>query len=153
MNRKLFAICALLMVALSVSAVSAFDVGDLFGLGKDSTVEIGGVEFNIPEGFIEDTKHESVNESAKSGSIDYILNGKCFEKNSTIVSILVADYGKYNVTDKVLSEVGDEKATINGINGYITYDGDLYVFSYEKNSDLVSISTNDKDVIGDFLIA
>ena len=33
MNKKVFAILTLLIVAASVTAVSAFDLGDLFGAG------------------------------------------------------------------------------------------------------------------------
>lgn len=34
MNKKIISICALLLVVISISAVSAFDLGDLFGTNE-----------------------------------------------------------------------------------------------------------------------
>ena len=54
MNKKILAILVLLIVATSISAVSAFDLGALFGGAQNETVTLDGVDFNIPAGFLED---------------------------------------------------------------------------------------------------
>ena len=46
MNKKILAILALLIVATSIGAVSAFDLSDLFGGAQNETVTIDGVDFN-----------------------------------------------------------------------------------------------------------
>ena len=42
MNKKIFTIFALILLVASISAVSAFDLGDLFGSGKNETITIDG---------------------------------------------------------------------------------------------------------------
>ncbi len=94
-----------------------------------------------------------MNASQSAGGVDYIVNSKTFECNTTQVVILVADYSPQKVTDEIISAVGENRTAINGIDGYISFDDGFYNFSYEKNDRLVVITSNDEDVIGDFLIA
>ena len=54
MNKKILAILALLIVAASISAVSAFGLSDIFGGAQNETVTVDGVDFNVPAGFNED---------------------------------------------------------------------------------------------------
>lgn len=55
MNKKIFTVFALLIVETSISAVSAFDLGNIFG--GDETVTIGVIDFNIPADYKEDSKN------------------------------------------------------------------------------------------------
>ena len=120
-------------------------------LGYSFTID--GIDFKIPDGFSEDADEEIVNESSVQSGITYLTNSKLFEKDDTIVVLLVADYGEYNVTDDIAKEVGGDATTINGVDGYLNEDNFFYVFNYAKDGKLVVLSANDKDVIGDFLVA
>lgn len=143
MNRKIFFTLALVAIMLaSISFVSA-----------EQNITIDGVDFHIPDGFAEDPNHETVNEHHSQGSVNYVTNGKLFEKGNTIIAILVAEYEGFEVSDDVVANVGGDAKTINGVDGYLKQDTIYYVFSYEKDGKLVTISSTDEDEIGDFLIA
>jgi len=151
-NKKILALLTLIVLAASVSAVSAFGFDDLLG-GENETVTIDGIDFNIPAGFKEDANYSAENEKTSIGSVSYTFDQKLYEKGSTAVSILVADYGENKVTDEIVGSIGGEKATLNGIDGYSSKENDIYIFSYAKNDKLVTITSTDEKVISDFLIA
>lgn len=153
MNKKTILGLSLLLIAIfAIGSVSAFDFGSILGGEENKTVTIDGVDFNIPEGFKEDPNHETVNQTNQQGTITYITNGKLYEKGNTIVTMLVADYGEYKVTDEIASSVGGDAKTINNVNGYMSQNDEFYVFDYAKDDKLVVISANDEDVISDFII-
>ena len=143
MNRKIFlALCLMAVMLASVSSAAA-----------DENVTIDGIDFAVPGGFTEDPAQETVNEQHSKSGVEFVTNGKLFEKGDTIVALLVADYKDFKVTDDIIASVGADAKTVNGVDGYIRQDGHYYVFSYEKDGKLVSISANDEDAIADFLIA
>lgn len=153
MKRKILAISIVLIGVMAIAAVSALDLADTFdeNTTKNQTITIEGIEFNVPEGFIEDPNHEIVNETKETFGVKYTNNGKLFEKNDTYVSLLVADYGKFNMTDMIASIIGGNPKTINSTSGYMSDDGDYKVFHFVKNNKLVVISAADENVIGDFV--
>ena len=153
MNRKiLFTLSLVILAIFAIGSVSALDLGFLSG-DSEQTVTIDGIDFKIPDGFTEDSDEEVINESNVQSGITYLTNSKLFEKDDAIMVILVADYGEYKVTDDIAKEVGGDATTIEGVDGYLKEDGFFYVFDYAKNDKLVVLSTNDKDIIGDFIIA
>ena len=153
MNRKiLFTLSLVILAIFAIGSVSALDFGFLSG-DSEQTVTIDGIDFKIPDGFTEDADEEVINESNVQSGITYLTNSKLFEKDDAIMVILVADYGEYKVTDDTAKEVGGDATTIEGVDGYLKEDGFFYVFDYAKNDKLVVLSTNDKDIIGDFIIA
>ena len=153
MNRKiLFTLSLVILAIFAIGSVSALDFGFLSG-DSEQTVTIDGIDFKIPDGFTEDADEEVINESNVQSGITYLTNSKLFEKYDAIMVILVADYGEYKVTDDIAKEVGGDATTIEGVDGYLKEDGFFYVFDYAKNDKLVVLSTNDKDIIGDFIIA
>ena len=141
-----------ILAIFAIGSVSALDLGFLSG-DSEQTVTIDGIDFKIPDGFSEDSDEEVINESNVQSGITYLTNSKLFEKDDAIMVILVADYGEYKVTDDIAKEVGGDATTIGGVGGYLKEDGFFYVFDYAKNDKLVVLSTNDKDIIGDFIIA
>ncbi len=153
MNKKIILGLSLVLIAvMAFGSASAFDLDSFLGGGENQTVTIDGIDFNIPAGFKEDPKQAKVNQMNEIGGVTYTTNGKIFEKGSTYVAILVADYGKHKVTDDVVKNVGGTRKTINNVSGYISHDGDNTLFNYAKNDKLVIISTTDENVISDFII-
>jgi hypothetical protein len=153
MNKKIILGLSLVLVAvIAMGSVSAFDLGSMLGGEENETVTIDGIDFNIPDGFTEDPKEATINETNEQSGITYITNGKVYEKGSTVVALLVADYGKYKVTDEIAQSVGGDAKTINNVSGYLSTDGIYKVFNYAKDDKLVVISTTDEDAIADFII-
>lgn len=153
LNKKiLFTLSLVILAIFAIGSVSALDLGFLSG-DSEQTVTIDGIDFKIPDGFSEDTSEEVVNESNVQSGVTYFTNSKLFEKDDKVMVLLVADYGEYKVTDDIAKEVGGDATTIGGVDGYLKEDGFFHVFNYAKDGKLVVMSTNDKDIIGDFIIA
>lgn len=150
MNKKIFTVFALLIVVASISVVSAFDLGDLFGTSQNETVTIEGIDFNIPAGYKEDSKSTF---NIIEGFIDegYDFDGKVYAKDNTQVGIYVYNYSSLDADD-LLGEFSNE-TTINNVGGFMEFDDNDYVFVYTKDKCIVLIVSNDQNVIGDFIIA
>ena len=139
----------LFVVIVSKRAVSAFDLGDIFG-SSDETVTIEGIDFNIPAGYKEDSKStfNMIEEYIDEG---YDFDGKVYAKDNTQVGIYVYNYSSLDADD-ILGDFSNE-TTINDVGGFMEFDDDNYVFVYSKDKCIVMIASNDKNVIGDFIIA
>ena len=149
MNKKILTVFALLIVVTSISAVSAFDLGDIFG-GGDETVTIEGIDFNIPAGYKEDST-STFNIIEQFIDEGYDFDGKVYVKDNTQVGIYVYNYSSLDADD-ILGDFSNE-TTINDVGGFMEFDDNDYVFIYSKDKCVVLIASNDKDVIGDFIIA
>ena len=149
MNKKIFTVFALFIVVTSISAVSAFDLGDIFG-GGDETVTIEGIDFNIPAGYKEDSKNTF---NIIEGFIDegYDFDGKVYAKDNTQVGIYVYNYSSLDADD-ILGDFSNE-TTINDVGGFMEYDDNDYVFMYTKDKCIVLIASNNQNAISDFIIA
>ena len=154
MKKSIFAISIILVAIVAIGSVSAFDLGSLFG-GDDSsenqTVTIAGIDFNVPAGFSEDTNYSAVNQTVDESGVSITNNLKTFVNNNTVVAVLVAEYKDFNITDDIVGIVAGDAKTINNVSGYLSTDGNYKVFSYVKDNKLVVISTNNENVIGDFI--
>lgn len=152
MNKKILVMLSLVLI-LCIGTVSAFDLGSILGGGSDEneTVTVEGFDFNIPEGFSENPDYAVDNETVDDG-ISYKMNGKSYEKGNDVFVILVTEYEGMEVTDEVVSLIGGDSKTINGIDGYLKEDGDYQVFSYPKDGKLIVISATDEDIIGEVLM-
>ncbi len=143
MNKKIMAILALLIIVASTTAI--------YAATSDDTVEVDNIEFSLPDGFQEDPSEEKVNEPQSVGGIEYTICQKLFNKDTTYVSILVAQYGDYKVNDDIVKSIGGNRTTIKGVDGYLDYSNGIYMFNFAKDDKLVTITSSDKDVIQDFI--
>lgn len=85
MNKKIFTIFALILLVASISAVSAFDLGDLFGSGKNETITIDGVKFNIPAGYKEDQSNTTNNRLNEFKKMELMLPEQLMLKIQTLL--------------------------------------------------------------------
>ena len=154
MNRKIIAIFALLILAVSVSAVSAFGLSDLTGSSSDAgVVTIDGIDFNIPDGFSEEKNLAIDGDVNETNGVQYTTWGKTYVNDENkVISIGVATYDGVEVTDEMPQYIGGDKVTINGVDGYeynvASYDG----FTFAKDGKLIIISTNDGDLLQDVVV-
>ncbi|MBQ2666195.1 hypothetical protein [Methanobrevibacter sp.] len=155
MNRKILAIFALLIVAASVGAVSAFSLSDLTGSGaSDEKVTIDGFDFNIPAGFEEEVPLAINGDVNESQGIQYTTWGKTFSKGSNeVISIGVATYDGVEVEDYVAEYVGGDKLSVNGVDGYEYNVSPFEGFVYAKEGKLVIITVSDASLLEDIVIA
>ena len=153
MNKKIIAILALLIFVAGISAVSAFDLSDIFGGGENETVTIDGIDFNVPAGFELDptnTTDKLMEPLVKEGAQ---ISSKAYIKDDSAVSIFVVNVTNGLTNNQALKLMGGNKTTINNVNGYIVKDEGVTMFNFEKNNHVVVISSTDEKLIGDFLIA
>ena len=85
--------------------------------------------------------------------INNIISSKTFESDDAIAVLMVADYSPNKVTDEIVSFVGENRTTINDVDGYISLRDGYYVFNYENDTRMVIITATDENIIGDFLIS
>ncbi len=153
MNKKIFAIFAVLLVAASMSTVSAFDLGDLFGFGEKQTVTVGGVDFYLPDGYQEDPTNitnEAVSFFQEQG-FDVTIKG--YMKDSNLVGIFVVNMTDSPINNEYLAKNMGNATKINDVDGFMMYADGAYVFTYVKDKYLVLISSTDENTISDFIIA
>ena len=153
MNKKILAILALLFFVAGISAVSAFDLSDIFGGGQNETVTIDGVDFNIPAGFELDptnTTQKTVEPLIKEGAQ---ISSKGYIKDDTAIGLFVVNVTNGLTNEQALKAMGGNETTINNVTGNLKQDGDVFLFNFEKNDRIVVMSSTDEKLIGDFLIA
>ena len=121
MDKKIiFGLSLVIIAVIAIGSASAVDFGSILGGEENETVTIDGIDFNIPDGFKEDPDEAIVNDTKEQSGITYVNNGKLYEKGTTIVALLVADYGEYNVTDDIAKSVGGEVKTFNNVSALRT---------------------------------
>ena len=155
MNKKILAIFALLIVAAGMSAVSAFDLGDIFGGGENQTATVGGVDFNIPAGYENDTQAVNSQFTKLFKDAGYKVDAAGYAKDSTGVVIAVVDYSDYEISDEEIEQefIGGNTTTINNITSTSSIEDGAYVFSFAKDNKFVVISTDSEQTVSEFLIA
>lgn len=153
MNRKIFAILALLIVAISIGAVSASSFDDLTGSSSDAEkVTIDGIDFNIPAGFVEDEDLAINGVVNESQGVKYTTWGKTYEKGNEVISLGVATYDGVEVDDSIAEYVGGDKLSINGVDGYDYNVPPFEGFVYAKDGKLVIISVTDDKFLSDLVV-
>ncbi|WP_407414684.1 hypothetical protein [Methanobrevibacter sp.] len=160
MNKKIIAILALLIVAVSITAVSAFDLGDILGndgnktANAGKTVDIGGIKFNIPAGFEEDNSNTSKEIEASFKKLGLNSSAKLFIKDQNGIGIYVANYTGLGLSsDEVLNSFSGNSTTINKMPGKLDSENGVYVFTYVKDGCLILVSVTDKNLLNNVVIA
>ncbi len=153
MDKKILAIFALLIVAVGIGAVSAFDLGDLTGGSNEAeNVTIDGIDFVIPAGYTEDESLAVNGDVNNTEGVEYTTWGKTYENDKEVISIGVATYEGVEVDDTVPSYIGGAEKTINGVKGY-EYDVSPFEgFTYAKNGKLVIISVTDENALNEIVV-
>lgn len=137
--------------------------------GGDQVATVGGIDFNIPEGF---TVNEDYSvDSEYDGEYDVYRSSTAFEDDSNQNGIFVGvlEPKGYSVSEDDLAYFIDSsdvrRKTINGHSGFIADvdylasqitlldNGDeLYGFYYEENGKIVLVASNDTSYFKDVII-
>lgn len=151
MNRKIIAIFALILVALSVCVVSAAD-SDTSG-DDAGEVTIDGIKFNIPDGFKEDKDMSVDGVVNETSGIQYTTWGKVYSNDDNdLFFIGVATYDGVEVTDEMPKLLGGDPQTINGVDGYDYNSEPFDGFVFAKDGKLVIITITDGNLLKDIVI-
>lgn len=139
MKKQIILLLIVLTAVLSISAVSA----GLFG-GK--TIQLNGVEFNIPDGF----KEVNPNEYNLQTPMEYYQ--KCYENDKDdFVAVSVSKSGGYSQQD-ITNAINSGKFTAKSINGYngafqITSGGYGCAFLYLKGDKIAIVYASDESFL------
>ena len=159
MNKKILVILTFFVLIAGMSTACAFNFNDfsnvLFGAPKDG-VTLAGVDFAIPKGFSEVENESVYNEKIDNPNLDVNFSSKVYTNASgdaIILSVSALNGPADDNYTRDLAGDGANKTTINGVEGYEYADPDFYGFSYAKNGRLVVISSTDKELFKDVIVA
>ena len=156
MNRKILAILTILVVALSITAVSASGLFDFAGDSQKAeaqNVTIDGIDFVIPAGYTEDESLAVDGVKNDTEGVKYTTWGKTYENDAhDVISIGVATYDGVEVDESMPAYIGGAEKTINGVNGYEYKVGSFDGFTYAKNGKLVIISLTDAKALDELIV-
>ena len=141
MKGKILAVFMIVVLAACVCSVSAFELHDETAFDENQTVEIDGIEFNVPKGYCPDVSDDAVVKFESAFGKDFVADGKMYHRGLTAVLV--------NVDES--SNATGENATIAGVDGLLNHEGKFFTFSYLKDGKMLVITTNDRNAIGDFI--
>ena len=158
-NKKILVILAFFIVIAGMSTACAFNINDvsnvLFGDQKQG-VTLAGVDFNIPDGFSEVENESVYNQKVDNPVLDLNFYSKVYTNVSGDAIILSVSASNTPADDNYARDLaGDDanKTTINGVEGYEFTDPGFDGFSYVKNGKLVVLSSTDKELFKDVILA
>lgn len=151
MNKKiLFALSVALVAIAAIGTVSAFDLSDLGSLlgmePENQTVTVDGENFTIPGTFEE---NEQVNDTGTDYDFDFFKctqYSKGYVNGTNYINILINDYD-INPDDDLINFNNGISKEISGENGFLDYDGIGYTFSYAKDNKVISIQSDNEELI------
>ena len=146
MNVKRILLIGLILVAVvaSLSIVSA-----------NSSTNVGGFDFNIPDGFTESKEYEKIDVNytytADNETISFNESVKIFEKDEDAIAISVMEFDSPDDAKKIQNAdknyLNGTVKTINGHEGVSTkYEG-AYGFIYCKDNYKISVGITDKSLL------
>ena len=158
-NKKILVLLTFFIVVVGMSTACAFNLNDVSNVLFDAPkgdVTLAGVDFAIPNGFSELENESIYNEQIDNPYLDVNFSSKAYTNVSGDAVILSVSASNTPANDSYASDVaGDDanKTTINGVEGYEYTDPVFYGFSYVKDGKLVILSSTDKELFKDVVIA
>ena len=146
MNVKRILLIGLILVAVaaSISFVAA-----------DSSVKVGGIDFNIPDGFTENEEAALDSNSARfpmdDGDIQCVGSYKEFRKGSDGIGIEVYEFDSPDdakiAQDHDMKSFNGTKKTINGHEGIYLKGNGIYGFNFCKDNCYISVGSTDESLL------
>ena len=141
MDTKRIMVICLILITVFASATVVFSA---------DTAKVGGIDFNIPDGFSENV---SLAQDGLEGTSDNNFNVtgsmKVFFKGEDILVILVMEFDSADEVKSVMDNASEMATaqTYNGKEGWFSDEGQgAYSFVYSQDNKIISISTNDKNI-------
>lgn len=128
----------MIVAVILAVAVVAFGAYSALGAGQSQEVQIDSLSFSIPDNFEEDT-HLKVDDN-DSG---LIYKSKFWQSNEDYIQIDVMYAEQYVDAAEIADEMGGEKATMIGHDGYYNELDDAYAFTFVETNKLVTVYVSD----------
>lgn len=147
-----------IMTLAPLSAADDDDIGmlealDITPFDADTNVTIDGINFNVPKGYGEQKDIAKDDDTYSLGNSEVTLsNHQYLSEDGKLLSLQVMFTGDKNFTaDKLPSEDGMVKKTINGKEGMYSESDGVAMFVYTQDGKYVQVAA-DKDVISNVIV-
>lgn len=160
MNIKNFLVMGLVIAIMTLAPLSAADddVGmldalDITPFDADTNVTIDGITFNVPKGYGEQKDIAKDDDTYSIGNSKITLsNHQYLNEKGDLLNLQVMFTGDKNLSaDKLKSEDGMVKKTINGKEGMYSESDGVAMFIYVQDGKCAQV-TADKDVISKVIV-
>jgi hypothetical protein len=165
MKKILIILSIFLAVCLTLGAASAFDLSFDFSAEssseasiesdtdggqvdyEDGELTIGDLDFNIPEGYKENSTLKKVGVDAGENFKGFLLSADGFDKGNDyiIVKVIFEDDDMDN--DSYTPSEDSVAKEIAGYDGYFSESNDEVVFDYLEDGKLVEVTAPDENVL------
>lgn len=136
---KSFKIPIIILAVIVVISLLSMSLLYLSTTYESQDVNVDTLNFNIPENFIQD---DNMAVDEVEDGVRYV--SKCWNSTSDYIEIDVMYAADDNdVADEVARQMGGERKTMMGYDGYYNELSDAYAFSLVKDNKLVIIYTSD----------
>lgn len=147
-----------IMTLAPLSAADDDDIGmldalDITPFDADTNVTIDGINFNVPKGYGEQKDIAKDDDTYSLGNSEVTLsNHQYLSEDGKLLSLQVIFTSDKNFTvDKLPSEDGMVKKTINGKEGMYSESDGVAMFVYTQDGKYVQVAA-DKDVISNVIV-
>lgn len=161
MNIKNFLVMGLVIAIMTLAPLSAADDDDIGMLDAlditpfdaDTNVTIDGINFNVPKGYGEQKDIAKDDDTYSLGNSEVTLsNHQYLSEDGKLLSLQVIFTSDKNFTaDKLPSEDGMVKKTINGKEGMYSESDGVAMFVYTQDGKYIQVAA-DKDVISNVIV-
>lgn len=128
------------IVGIVVVLIVLFGIMSLF-TGGDSTVNVNGVTFNIPDGYVEspDKTNQFIRGFETKNPTEY-YEAKVYSKGDDIIILQVTDS-----SNPSLNGIGGKSVTFNGHKGKLTINHVTPMFYYWDNGKFIGVGASHAD--------
>ncbi len=161
MNIKYFLVVGLVIGIIALSPLSAADDEDISMLealditpfDEDTNVTIDGITFNVPKGYGEQKDIAKDDDTYPLGESEVTLsNYQYMNEDGDMLSLQVMFTSDKNFTvDKLPSEEGMAKKTINGKEGMYSESDGVAMFVYTQDGKYIQVAAK-SDVISKVIV-
>ena len=136
-----------------VAVIAVVAVAAVAMTNGNGGADVGGVKFNIPEKYVEDTNYTENESGVKVAGVTVNASGKVFRNGTDGVKIAVYETespevakGVYDNTTANMASGASEK-TVNGKKVIDTSDSQLYSYSYYQDQYLIFLQSPNQTLI------
>ncbi|MBO7718617.1 MAG: hypothetical protein J6S29_00530 [Methanosphaera sp.] len=152
--KKVILLAAIITVVLAGSACAS-KLDYIGGANPETGIEIAGIEFNIPDGYLKNDSKSIVNQSNSTGDDSFVVNQETFVNvNGEEIVITIVDFDEFDVDAQMLHRIceGVDEKTLMGYPGYISDNNASVQFTYAYDNRAVSITASCEELINQVLV-
>lgn len=139
-----------ILIGLAILCILSVTITSIYAT---QNTNVGGINFNIPNGFTEDTTYGDNGVIEPDGVISYTRGYYDSSMHIIHISVCIYDGWKTITVDDIINDT-QTKETINGHEGLVERDPDngLYHFSYFDGDVLCTVSVEDENLFEQIIV-